>query len=229
MKIENIIYKMLTENTGAALCDSGGAYGRNWERNQNKKLKDFMAEPAAICDISRGYLDVSFSVFHHLINTLELDEYCEKFNKLKCDDWDGDFYGTSKKQCDWLEKHGFYISDKKEFNTYNWDSNFSQVLQGAFLKQGGYTDEYVLLQIHGGCDVRGGYTNAKLFKVANDYFLYETGYFSIDDNLTLDYFSGGDVSLHDNESGGDKYLGASELDEFCKIHDGKKFIGKCYF
>lgn len=229
MKIENVIFKMLTENTGAALCDSGGAYGRNWERNASKKIKDFENEPMALCEVSHGYLNVTFSVFHHLINTLEIDDFCEKFNRLKCDNWNGDYYGTSDSQCAWLEKNDFYVDDyRSAFNTYNWDSNFSQVLQGTFLRQGGHTDEYVLLQIHGGCDVRGGYTDAKLFKV-NEHFLYETAYFSINENLCLDYFSGGDVSLHNNETGGDEYLGAFELDEFCKIHDGKKFIGECYF
>ena len=32
--VEQTIYGMLTESTGAALCDSGGAYGRHWQRNQ---------------------------------------------------------------------------------------------------------------------------------------------------------------------------------------------------
>ena len=48
------------------------------------------------------------------------------------------------------------------------------MLQGTFVKLHG--DElYVLLQIHGGADVRGGYTDAKLFKLhehAEEYNLY---------------------------------------------------------
>lgn len=34
MKTKHLIYEMLTENTGRHMLDSGGAYGRNWERNQ---------------------------------------------------------------------------------------------------------------------------------------------------------------------------------------------------
>ena len=41
MNIENIIYEMLTENTGIHMCDSGGKDGRNWQINQKKTLKDF--------------------------------------------------------------------------------------------------------------------------------------------------------------------------------------------
>jgi len=45
MKTKEIIYKMLIENTGRALGDSGDAYGRAWERNQGKTIEDFEGEP----------------------------------------------------------------------------------------------------------------------------------------------------------------------------------------
>ena len=41
---KQLIYKMLTQNTGAHFLDSGGAYGRNWERNQVKTIEDFENE-----------------------------------------------------------------------------------------------------------------------------------------------------------------------------------------
>ena len=37
--IEEVIYKMLTENTGVHMCDSGGENGRHWQRNQKKNLQ----------------------------------------------------------------------------------------------------------------------------------------------------------------------------------------------
>ena len=50
----------------------------------------------------------------------------------------------------------------RTWNTYNGDSDLSQILQGATIL---IDDEYYwLIQIHGGADARGGYTNAKLFK-----------------------------------------------------------------
>ena len=39
------------------------------------------------------------------------------------------------------------------------------MLQGSYLDING--ESYLLLQIHNGADVRGGYTNAKLFKMEN--------------------------------------------------------------
>lgn len=36
-----IIYAMLTSNTGSHMLDSGGAYGRHWERNASKSIYDF--------------------------------------------------------------------------------------------------------------------------------------------------------------------------------------------
>ena len=67
------------------------------------------------------------------------------------------------------ENTGSHICDsggayrQPEFNTYNGDSDLSQILQGAWLEDAD-GDTYLLLQIHGGCDARGGYTDAKLFK-----------------------------------------------------------------
>ena len=42
--IENIVYEMLTENTGTHFLDSGGEDGRHWQVNQKKSLADFQAE-----------------------------------------------------------------------------------------------------------------------------------------------------------------------------------------
>ena len=38
---QKLVYAMLTENTGRHMLDSGGAYGRNWERNQANTIEDF--------------------------------------------------------------------------------------------------------------------------------------------------------------------------------------------
>jgi hypothetical protein len=44
-------------------------------------------------------------------------------------------------------------------------------LQGSWVEING--DVYLLLQIHGGCDARGGYTNAKLFTTNEEYMIHE--------------------------------------------------------
>ncbi len=166
--LKQTVFNMLTENTGRHMLDSGGAYGRHWERNQDKKLKDFENKPSVTWELEpeaedTSELNYTISVFHYLTSGwLELDDICKAFNKLSCDDWKGFTYGVSKDQTKWLEKHGFDINDSNSFNTYNEESALSQVLQGTFIKLG--DNDYLLLQIHGGCDVRGGYTDAKLFR-----------------------------------------------------------------
>ena len=177
---QKLVYAMLTENTGSHMLDSGGAYGRNWERNQAKTIEDFDNELEATIDKSEwtdkdGKVHTEYertvSVFHYL-SELESDHLCDKFNELNtdCKDWDGDFaWGVSQKGADFLELIG--MEYKHEFNTYNGDSDLSQILQGSWLEDAD-GDTYLLLQIHGGCDARGGYTDAKLFKVEDDWMIH---------------------------------------------------------
>ena len=175
---QKLVYAMLTENTGRHMLDSGGAYGRNWERNQAKTIEDFDNEQEQTIEKSEWtdrngkvhtQYERSVSVFHYL-SELELDHVCDKFNELNtdCKDWEGDIsWGVSQAGADFLELIG--MESKHEFNTYNGDCDLSQILQGTWLEDAD-GDTYLLLQIHGGCDARGGYTDAKLFKT-EDYWL----------------------------------------------------------
>jgi hypothetical protein len=170
---QQLVYKMLTENTGSHILDSGGAYGRHHERNAKKSIDDFFDEPAEQVTFDYGYLTRTLSVFHYL-SELELDDVCREFNRLNDDaqDWDCDeVHGVSSKAWEYLSSLGD-VEIERSFNTYNGDSDLSQVLQGAFVKIN--TDEvsHVLIQIHGGCDVRGGYTDAKLFELQEPYYIH---------------------------------------------------------
>jgi hypothetical protein len=165
-KVQKLIYSMLTENTGSHLLDSGGAYGRNHERNAKKTIQDFINEPEESYEFNRGYVYRTLSVFHYL-SGLELDDICVKFNQKnsKEDNWDADadVYGVGEKTWQWLTNNND-VKVEQTFNTYNGDSDLSQILQGSYLTIN--EDTYYLLQVHGGCDARGGYTDAKLFKTA---------------------------------------------------------------
>jgi hypothetical protein len=57
MKIENLVYKMLTTSTGIALMDSGGDDGRAWQRNIKRTLKDFENDPEVELDSWRKRID----------------------------------------------------------------------------------------------------------------------------------------------------------------------------
>lgn len=173
MNAQELIYNMLTENTGVHMLDSGGAYGRNWERNQVKTIEDFENEPEELYTYSKRWneLERKVSVYHYL-SQLETDEICDRFNAMPCEDWDAeDVYGVSKAQWEWLNESLPDLKVTHTFNTYNGESDLSQILQGSWIDIDG--DQYVLLQIHGGCDARGGYTNAKLFKPCEEYRIHE--------------------------------------------------------
>jgi len=179
MKIDTLIYKMLTENTGRHFLDSGGSSSRNWQQNQDKTLQDFINEDEQVfeVDIETNEVIRTVSVFHYLAGAgscLELDEICKEFNKLQdnpSDDirwekWaDFEVYGVFQSGADYLESFkDFQINSS--WNTYNGESDLSQVLQGANIMING--ESYIIIQIHGGADVRGGYTNSKLFKVHDE-------------------------------------------------------------
>jgi len=170
--VQKLIYSMLTENTGTHFLDSGGSNGRQWQRNQNKTIDDFYNEDEERYEFDKRYneLERNVSVFHFLTNNHEIDEICEDFNKLNTspDNWDceEDVYGVSKEACKHLQLSALSLGSEVKilctFNTYNYDSDLSQILQGSHLEID--SEFYTLIQIHGGADARGGYTDAKLLK-----------------------------------------------------------------
>tara|TARA_R110001599_G_scaffold22350_2_gene82492 strand:+ start:2626 stop:3258 length:633 start_codon:yes stop_codon:yes gene_type:complete len=159
---------MLTESTGKHFLDSGGADNRGWQRNQKKTIEDFENEEEELYQLDTKYKEIqrTVSVFHYLTNNLEIDEICEEFNKIQedSDNWDADadVYGVSREAFDHIDSF-FEVDIQRTFNTYNGDSDLSQILQGAYLRIN--EEDYILIQIHNGADARGGYTDAKLFKM----------------------------------------------------------------
>jgi hypothetical protein len=178
IETKQLVYKMLTENTGKHFLDSGGTDGRMWQRNQTKTLKDFEDEDEERYEFDWRYGEImrTVSVFHFLTNNLEIDDICEEFNRLQDenDNWDAvcNLYGVSTEAYEMLDElHDIEI--ERSWNTYNGDSDLSQILQGADLTIN--DEQYVLIQVHGGADARGGYTDAKLFKRGDhcDYMIHE--------------------------------------------------------
>ena len=172
--VNELVFSMLTENTGTHFLDSGGDSGRMWQRNANKCLQDFEDEQPENYQYDPKYNEIyrTVSVYHYLTNNLEIDNVCFRFNEINTEpkDWDADtntevsIYGVSVDA--WNDLIMCHLSKEikvtRSWNTYNGDSDLSQILQGANLT---INDEhYVLIQIHGGADARGGYTDAKLFK-----------------------------------------------------------------
>jgi len=164
-KTQRILHQMLTENTGAHVLDSGSIYGRHWQRN--RAIKDFRKTP--VVEVGEDY--VLISVFHYLDRYLERDHVSERVER--------EFYSWAdepENNCkSWLMLVLEYAEKLKEqgwepcnaFNSYNWENYLSQDVQGVYIldPEGA---PYIFIQIHNGCDVRGGYTKPRLFKVVEE-------------------------------------------------------------
>lgn len=177
-RVKKQLIKMLTENTGCHLLDSGGFYGRAWQRN--REIKDFDKLPIInIIDADEDYMGVSYNIYHYLNNFLDITPVSDKlnvmFNNHMALNDDLSYLALMET---FIEKYSdsYQYSNKHNGveidNTYNYDNILSQVLQyGIFT----YMDDvYILLQIHNGCDVRGGYTKPYIFYLgedAIDYFI----------------------------------------------------------
>lgn len=171
--VKQLVYEMLTENTGKHFLDSGGTDNRGWQRNQKKTLQDFENEDEETYSFDAKYKEIyrTVSVFHYLTNNLEIDDICEEFNTIQeeSDNWDADCdaHGVSKEAWKQLHISASRVKIDRIWNTYNGESDLSQILQGANLTIN--EEDYVLIQIHNGADARGGYTDAKLFKMEECY------------------------------------------------------------
>lgn len=176
---EEAVIGMLTENTGSHFLDSGGAYGRNWERNQKR---DFAKEPRITTRFSMWGNDLeveaSISTYHWMVRNLEFDpEMQARLDQYADDHHDDNWFEIAEgfAEQDQQRMNDEWGCDSKHFprttNTYNetdhWD--LDQTLQFIELAgEGGYDSTHLILQVHGGCDVRGGYTAPKCFRLRTE-------------------------------------------------------------
>jgi hypothetical protein len=158
----DVLQAMFTEDTGRHMLDSGGAYGRHWERNQGVQFENTP-------DAWWGY-GPTVSAYHWLRERVSYAPVMDRLFRIFAADSDNS----------WLEDAEAFAEAMNDsqyenvwgYNTYNGECLLSQTLQWtAFVHNDEY---YILLQVHGGCDVRGGYTSPRVFQV--DYgFGYDNG------------------------------------------------------
>lgn len=163
--------EMLQENTGHNFLDSGDHYGRHWQQNQGA---DFDKQPEGWLEFwhrdGKLYILPVVNVYHFLKDRLEynaeLDERYREYVKqeaLRLDLRSAESFAQS------IDGKGIYGDDSGPLtvNTYNGEDLLSQILQYVY-----WTDDdgaHVMLQIHGGCDMRGSYTTPVAFdEVAYD-------------------------------------------------------------
>jgi hypothetical protein len=170
---KSMLREMLTENTGVHVLDSGGEGGRNWQIN---RFRNFDSESPTLLEIDvRWGINVQHNVYHWLAERLEYSEELDKVFQDWAAEQDKDKY--------WLElmeefaefgmrELGYNVESYGTVNTYNGEDLLSQVLQYAFMEVEDY-GLVVLLQIHGGADVRGGYTKPRVFIANDDYSIFD--------------------------------------------------------
>lgn len=180
-EIEKVIAEMLTESTGADILDSGGAYGRHWQ--SNRQVKDFRAQGSCMVEICapRRYksdqdgkwhkidseIHIQYNVFHYLTDNLEINATSRELQK-RFDEYVKQPENRDTGYLALMEDFSHVLTNddfahQGTWNTYNGESLLSQVLQVVAIAK--KEDTYRILQIHNGCDVRGGYTRPRIFHV----------------------------------------------------------------
>ncbi len=175
-----VVLSQLLENTGASMLDSGGAYGRHWERNNAREIVKENSSRLSFnkwgSDPNNWDLDFSVGLYHFMTSLLEFDPLMDKiFHR----------FGTFQNNIDenWLtclDSFRDYVSDKWNANglygdnnpfienTYNHENNLDQVIQFLYfeINLGKAIDgNYTIISVHGGCDVRGGYSKPRAYKI----------------------------------------------------------------
>jgi hypothetical protein len=170
------IYELLTENTGTHFLDSGMSEGRHWQQNQKHTIEEWLARPNAILETEYGTYP-TLDLFHFLNDRLTLTE--------KARNLQNDFMEWIEAD---LERSPYSIQDMEEWanqwhdnrtdygnaqisNSYNWENYLSQTIQYLNFEHEGQS--FVLLQVHGGADVRGGYTHPQVFEATNSYWAHD--------------------------------------------------------
>jgi hypothetical protein len=201
--VEEVIRAQLTENTGRHMLDSGGAYGRHWESNQETPPWD---DPEWVVNDSW----VTHNVYHFMRNQCDRDDLAvsleatlyafgnteqERHNSwlrtmegfveaLASDEFTHsrleDMSVPSQHHMDVLGYQAEMGDDVgPSFNTYNQEYHtLSQCLQGQPI--GGLYSEYHMVQVHGGCDIRGGYTVPRVYRTDSGIYPHELGYYEVE-------------------------------------------------
>ena len=169
--LDKQIISMLRENTGTHMMDSGGESNRHWQTNQRKQ---FIEEPKLSIEVYDKEVIYTQSLFHflreHLSVTKESRQLQKQFMKFATK-------GEHETEC-WLASMEAFMEElgikPNTTNSYNGESNLSQVIQYTTFEVN--KTHYILLQIHNGCDVRGGYTAPHVFEMCEieDWILDQT-------------------------------------------------------
>ena len=183
---ERMLHRMLTESTGANILDSGGAYGRHWENA--RRIADFRDLSESVIDRRMGTTRHVFEIVRNIASyDKEMDKEFFKFANSP--------ENTDEAWPTIMEKFSsMYGEESDDFtgggNTYN-DEFYvgNQGIQYEFFN----TEDasFVLLQLHNGCDIRGGYTAPHAFQCRLEDFVMACNEMTISCGCTVVYLLNG--------------------------------------
>lgn len=161
------VKEMMTEVCDKNLFDSGGAYGYAYERRANCDKEPEFKIHYELLDNGKLCIEVTKSMYWHLVNTCQyrhdLTVMLDAYADLK-DERYGAYLGE-----DFFTSFGLNASSD---NT----CNIETLLDGTFLFTQAYTSDeptgLFVISTHNGCDVRSGYSSAKVFESPDAEVLY---------------------------------------------------------
>lgn len=169
---EAVVAAMISENTGRHILDSGGAYGRAWERNQGR---DFANEPEAYLDgialEDRGDCWPMLSLYHFLTQRLEYDAEADNDFHTFAESLDWQREPWQECVAAWAESKGLIIANQG--NSYNEENYLDQDFQWTALSTPEEkdaerplfdADTLYVIETHNGADIRGGYSAPRVFR-----------------------------------------------------------------
>lgn len=205
------IIEMLTENTGIGLLDSGDAHGRAWQQNRTIEDFDKIAKIKATVNSKGSFEEITRSTYHFLMDQLSINAKSKAYQTAL----EHLINSSDESYIDGIRE---FISTFKEsrniVNTYSDTCLLDHGLQVAGFYDG--EEDFVILQIHTGCDERVGYTAPYIFA-----------------GCVEDLICGAGVECHctkcggqwDSDDGGFEWSGDSNLE--VKSKDGKVYHKRC--
>lgn len=166
------VLAQLRENTGRSLYDSGGAYGRQWERN---RVRDLVSEPEIGMDIQVEYprkgflipdhygvgqlrLTASANTYHWMTRLLRHSHYARcmerRLNKL--------IQQAGEKHEDDSYWKLFERVTGEVLRQDGCDGTLDQAWSSAIIQLGGR--HLLAISLHNGADIRSGWTYAALYE-----------------------------------------------------------------
>lgn len=178
---QKAIYKLLTTSTGSALCDSGGVYGRHWERNQKKSIQDFIREPEIYIELTTYQYDTNQptehlvqSNFHRTIYHYDKEKYPDRETNTE--------YSYTISMFHWLNKY-FDLANTgndpfvDKFNRLRkWQHDYMEDRQDEYLESIHYQKGDTFNSCNGDSNLSQVYTLTPVFPQGEEYNIYEHQY-----------------------------------------------------